>query len=70
MGDFNIDISTNSIGQFDYVNELAIKSISIHNTFITRPDSGSVIDHVATNLEEGSLLLHSIENDTNDHNIT
>jgi len=70
LGDFNIDISKASIQSDQYMNNLATRGYHVLNSNITRPASGSVIDHLITNCQNISGNIYTITNpgDITDHN--
>lgn len=69
LGDFNIDVSKNSYQSDQYVNFLSSKGYLIVNNKITRPDSGTIIDHVITNIPRGTIEINTVSNDISDHNM-
>lgn len=68
MGDFNINILSNSAMTNTYLDTVDSLGYRIRNTFPTRPSSGSLIDHVITNFENSICI--TIANDLSDHNGT
>lgn len=68
IGDFNVDISSNSVQSDTYLSFLSELGYATHNNKITRPCSGTVIDHVASNINKGTMLINTSGNDISDHN--
>lgn len=68
MGDFNMDIGKPTVKSDQYISKLSMRGYTIMNNEITRPDSGTVIDHIITNCLTGSMEVFTIPNDISDHN--
>ena len=70
LGDFNVDLNKDSKAKNDYLTATSLSGFSVLNTNITRPRSGTVIDHALTNIIKGDSRIYTIENtnDVSDHN--
>lgn len=68
MGDFNVNVNHNGQMSTTYLDILAAQGYSIKNTFVTRPASGTIIDHVITNFDD--TICVTFQNSVSDHNGT
>lgn len=61
VGDFNLDLFKNNSNCREYFNTLASYEYTVTNTFITRPKSRSLIDHVISNFVD--VINITVENE-------
>lgn len=67
-GDINIDVNKQSQLSNEYTDMLSSYNATLNNEHITRPSSGTLIDHVITS---GLIIYsnHTVETSLSDHNI-
>lgn len=65
-GDFNVNVKADTQFQLAYCNLLASYDFQVINDKITRPSSGTIIDHVVTNIENSTIF--TVKNEISDHN--
>ena len=66
MGDFNIDVSRNTVVVREYRDLIESYGYELVNRSVTRSASSSVIDHVMTN--RAGNTVYTVQNDISDHN--
>ena len=66
MGDFNIDVSRNTVVVREYRDLIESYGYELVNRSVARSASSSVIDHVMTN--RAGNTVYTVQNDISDHN--
>lgn len=46
---------------------LSVSGFTVVNEKVTRQASGSLLDHIVTNIERGKMIVNTMDNDISDH---
>lgn len=68
LGDFNVNVKTNSIPSDQLLSHLSAKGYELLNDRVTRPASGTLLDHVYTNFSSCVTKVYTICDGISDHN--
>lgn len=66
VGDFNTNMLSSGPNREAYINLLESYGYKVSNTYVTRPASGTLIDHCIVNYDD--INNFTIQNDVSDHN--
>lgn len=68
LGDFNVDVKTNSIPSDQLLSHMSVKGYEMVNDRVTRPASGTLLDHVYINFASHTTKVYTICDGISDHN--
>jgi len=68
LGDFNVNVKTNSIPSDQLLSHMSAKGYELLNDRVTRPASGTLLDHVYTNFSSCVTKVYTICDGISKHN--